>query len=50
MVSIKSEKEIELMKHSGHINYLCHKLLEKNIKPGITTGEYSFLEVCGINS
>ena len=39
MVSIKSEKEIELMKHSGHINYLCHKLLEKNIKPGITTGE-----------
>ena len=39
MVSIKSEKEIELMKHSGHINYLCHKLLEKNIRPGITTGE-----------
>ena len=39
MVSIKSEKEIELMKHSGHINYLCHKLLEKNIRPGITTCE-----------
>ena len=39
MVSIKSEHEIELMKHSGHINYLCHKLLEKNIRPGITTGE-----------
>lgn len=39
MVSIKGEKEIELMKHSGHINYLCHKLLEKNIRPGITTKE-----------
>ena len=39
MVSVKSEHEIELMKDSGHINYLCHKLLEKNIRPGITTGE-----------
>lgn len=39
MVSVKSEHEIELMEHSGHINYLCHKLLEKNIRPGITTGE-----------
>ena len=39
MVSVKSEHEIELMKHSGHINYLCHKLLEKNIRPGITSGE-----------
>ena len=39
MVSVKSEHEIELMKQSGHINYLCHKLLEKNIRPGITTGE-----------
>lgn len=39
MVSVKSEHEIELMKLSGHINYLCHKLLEKNIRPGITTGE-----------
>lgn len=39
MVSIKSEHEIELMRHSGHINYLCHKLLEKNLRPGITTGE-----------
>lgn len=39
MVSIKSNEEIELMKHSGHINYLCHKLLEKNLRPGITTKE-----------
>ena len=39
MVSIKSEREIELMKHSGHINYLCHKYLESKLKPGITTKE-----------
>jgi len=39
MVSIKSDEEIALMKHSGHINYLCHKLLEKNLRPGITTKE-----------
>ena len=39
MIVIRSDREIELMKHSGHINYLCHKLLEKNIRPGITTGE-----------
>ena len=39
MITAKREHEIELMKHSGHINYLCHKLLEKNIRPGITTGE-----------
>ena len=34
MVSVKSEHEIELMKHSGHINYLCHKLLEKKYPSG----------------
>ena len=39
MVSIKSEREIELMRHAGHINYLCHKYLEKQLKPGITTKE-----------
>ena len=39
MVSIKSDREIELMKHAGHINYLCHKYLESHIKPGITTKE-----------
>ena len=39
MVNIKTKEEIELMKHSGHINYLCHKLLEKNLRPGITTKE-----------
>ena len=39
MVSIKSDREIELMKHAGHINYLCHKYLETKLKPGITTKE-----------
>jgi len=37
MVSIKSDREIELMRHAGHVNYLCHKLLMSHIKPGITT-------------
>ena len=39
MVSIKSDREIELMKIAGHINYLCHKYLETKLKPGITTKE-----------
>ena len=39
MVSVKSTREIELMKHAGHINYLCHEYLAKYIKPGITTKE-----------
>ena len=39
MVSIKSDREIELMRHAGHVNYLCHKYLEKQLKPGITTKE-----------
>ena len=37
MISIKSEREIELMRYAGHINYLTHEELKKNIKPGITT-------------
>ena len=39
MVSIKSDREIELMQHAGHINYLCHKFLESKLRPGITTKE-----------
>ena len=39
MVSIKSDREIDLMKHSGHINYLCHKYLQSQLRPGITTKE-----------
>ena len=37
MISLKSEREIELMKHAGHINYLTHQEVAKNIKPGIST-------------
>ena len=37
MITIKSDREIELMKHAGHINYLTHKEVAKNIKPGIST-------------
>ena len=37
MISIKSDREIELMKHAGYINYLTHQEVAKNIKPGIST-------------
>ena len=37
MISIKSDREIELMKKAGHINYLTHMHLKKYLKPGITT-------------
>ena len=39
MINIRSEHEIELMKQSGHINYLTHQELSKFIKSGITTDE-----------
>jgi methionyl aminopeptidase len=39
MISIKSSKEIELMKHAGHINYLTHEEVRRHLKPGITTKE-----------
>lgn len=39
MIIIKSDREIELMKHAGHINYLTHKEVEKNIKVGISTSK-----------
>lgn len=39
MVSIKSEREIALMKEAGHYNYLAHEEIKKHIKPGVTTNE-----------
>ena len=39
MISIKSEREISLMKKAGNIVYKTHKHLEPYIKPGITTKE-----------
>ena len=38
-ISIKSEREIELMKEAGRILALTHEELKKAIKPGITTYE-----------
>ena len=39
MISIKSEREISLMRKAGNIVYKTHKYLEQYIKPGITTKE-----------
>ena len=39
MVSIKSDREIELMKEACKITAETHKMLEENIKPGISTYE-----------
>lgn len=39
MISIKSEREIELMKVAGRIVGLAHQEVAKHIKPGITTLE-----------
>jgi len=39
VVTIKSKKEIELMKEACKLTALVHKKIEENIKPGITTLE-----------
>lgn len=39
MVTIKSKKEIELMKEACRVTALVHKALKENIRPGITTLE-----------
>ncbi|MFE1244833.1 type I methionyl aminopeptidase [Fictibacillus sp. NPDC058756] len=39
MVEIKSDKQIEKMKHAGSILAECHKALSKMVLPGITTLE-----------
>lgn len=38
-VSIKSQREIALMREAGHINYLAHQMIEPYIKAGVTTKE-----------
>lgn len=38
-MTLKSEREIELMAAAGHINYLAHEYIEEYIKPGVTTKE-----------
>ncbi len=39
LISIKSSREIELLKKAGHIVYLTHQYLKPYIKEGITTKE-----------
>ena len=39
MITIKSKREIELMREAGRIVALCHKKCKEMIKPGITTKE-----------
>ena len=39
MVTIKSKKEIELMKEACRVTALAHKAIEDAIRPGITTAE-----------
>ena len=39
MISIKSDREIELLKKAGNIVYETHQYLKQYIKPGITTLE-----------
>ena len=39
MVTIKSKKEIELMREAGKVVAIVYDELEKHIKPGITTLE-----------
>jgi len=39
MISIKSNREIDLMKKAGHIVALAHQEVAKHIKPGVSTYE-----------
>ena len=39
MVTIKSKREIELMREAGKVVAIVYDELEKHIKPGITTLE-----------
>ncbi len=43
MIKIKSSREIDLLKHAGHIVYETHEYLKQYIKPGITTKELDTL-------
>ena len=39
MISIKSEREINLMRKAGYLNFLTHEEIKKHIKVGVTTKE-----------
>lgn len=44
MISIKSEREIALLKEAGRIVALCHEEMKKQVRPGISTGELN--DIC----
>ncbi|MDO9574151.1 MAG: type I methionyl aminopeptidase, partial [Candidatus Contubernalis sp.] len=39
MITLKSDREIELMREAGRIVALTHKILVQAVVPGITTAE-----------
>lgn len=39
MISIKSEREIKLMREAGYLNFLTHEEIKKHVKAGVTTKE-----------
>ena len=41
MITIKDEREIDLMRHAGHVVGLVHQELAKWLKPGLTTEQVS---------
>ena len=44
MISVKSEREIALLKQAGHIVALCLEALKDHVKPGVTT--YELDQIC----
>ena len=44
MITIKSEREIELMRHAGHLVSEMHQFIKPYIKEGIST--YELNELC----
>lgn len=39
MISIKSEREIKLMRKAGYLNFLTHEEIKKHVRVGVTTKE-----------
>lgn len=44
MISVKSEREIALLRQAGHIVALCLEALKEHVKPGVTT--YELDQIC----
>lgn len=50
MITIKSKREIEFMRHAGHILALTRNMLEAHVKPGVTTEQLDDLADAFIRS